>query len=143
MDRPFSKILVAFDGSAGAQRALEVALQIARVSGADLHAVAVEAHLPHYGATVGEVKEELEVERSEAATALTEAQRLAGEAGVRLSTEVAAGHTASSIIEAAKAGDVDLIVIGHVGRSGVWGLLPGGAAERVSRHAPCSVLIVR
>jgi hypothetical protein len=35
------------------------------------------------------------------------------------------------------------VVIGHTGHSGVWGLFLGTTAEKVSRHAACSVLIVR
>jgi nucleotide-binding universal stress UspA family protein len=139
----FRRIVVAYDGSEGARRSLDVALALADRVGAELHAVAVEGHLPHYGATVGEVQEELEVERTEAAAALTDARKLAEAAGVAVKTEVVAGHPAHAIIEAAKAANADLIVIGHAGRSGVWGVLPGGTAERVSRHAPCSVLIVR
>jgi hypothetical protein len=37
----------------------------------------------------------------------------------------------------------DLVVIGHSGLSGVWGLFLGTTAEKVSRHAACSVRIVR
>src|SRR6266487_3145160 len=98
---------------------------------AELHAVAVEGHLPHYGATVGEVDEELAIERSEATAALEDARARAEEAGVVLKAEVVAGHPAHAIIETARTVGADLIVIGHVGRSGRWGLLPGGTAERV------------
>jgi nucleotide-binding universal stress UspA family protein len=139
----FRRIVVAFDGSAGARRSLEVALALAERVGAELHAVAVEGHLPHYGATVGEVQEELEMEQTQAAGALAEARRLAEAVGVVVKTEVVAGHPAHAIIEAARPENADLIVIGHAARPGMWSLLPGGTAERVSRHAPCSVLIVR
>ena len=40
-------------------------------------------------------------------------------------------------------GKVDLILVGHSGLSGVWAAFLGTTAEKVSRHAPCSVLIVR
>jgi nucleotide-binding universal stress UspA family protein len=139
----FSRILVAYDGSEGAKRSLEAAFELARAFDAEIHALAVEPHLPHYGATVGEVKEELQLEETEAARVLGEARELADRAGIALKTEVVAGHEAHTIVEAAKRDQVDLIVLGHAGRSGVWGLFPGPTAERVSRHAPCSVLIVR
>ncbi len=35
------------------------------------------------------------------------------------------------------------MLVGHSGLSGVWAALLGTTAEKVSRHAPCSVLIVR
>jgi len=86
----FSRILVAHDGSEGAKRSLQVALDLARTFDAELHAVAVEPHLPHYRATVGEVKEELQLEETEAARVLGEAREMADQAGVALKTEVVA-----------------------------------------------------
>ncbi len=53
----FRKILLAYDGSAGAKRALDVALELASLSHAELWALAVEERLPHYTATVGEAQE--------------------------------------------------------------------------------------
>jgi len=43
----------------------------------------------------------------------------------------------------AQEGKFDLILVGHSGLSGVWAKFLGTTAEKVSRHAPCSVLIVR
>jgi len=40
-------------------------------------------------------------------------------------------------------GRYDLVVVGHAGHSHVWGSFMGTTAEKVSRHAPCDVLIVR
>lgn len=48
----------------------------------------------------------------------------------------------SEIIEFAKKEDVDLIVMGTHGRSGVSRLLIGSVAENVVRHAPCPVLLI-
>jgi nucleotide-binding universal stress UspA family protein len=63
--------------------------------------------------------------------------------GVLVETEVLLGHPAQQIVQAAQEHHVDLIVVGHSGHSGVWGMFLGTTAEKVSRHAPCSVLIVR
>jgi nucleotide-binding universal stress UspA family protein len=67
----------------------------------------------------------------------------AGAFGVRLTTELRTGHPAQEILAAARAHRADLIVLGHSGRSGAWGRFLGTTAEKVSRHAECSVLIVR
>jgi nucleotide-binding universal stress UspA family protein len=67
----------------------------------------------------------------------------AGSFGVRLSTELRTGHPAQEILAAARTHQADLIVMGHSGRSGAWGRSLGTTAEKVSRHAECSVLIVR
>jgi len=56
---------------------------------------------------------------------------------------IAAGHPAQELVRAAKEVGADLIVLGHSGHSAVWGPLLGAVTEKVSRHAPCSVLIVR
>jgi len=53
------------------------------------------------------------------------------------------GHPAKAIVEVAKEGKFDLSLMGHSGLSEVWTRLLGTTAEKVSRHAPCSVLIVR
>jgi nucleotide-binding universal stress UspA family protein len=53
----FRKILLAYDGSAGAKRALNVAIELARTCGAELWALAVEERLPHLAATVGKMEE--------------------------------------------------------------------------------------
>lgn len=52
----FQRVLVAYDGSDGAKKALEAAVGVAYRDSAELIGLAIEAHLPHYGATVGEVE---------------------------------------------------------------------------------------
>jgi nucleotide-binding universal stress UspA family protein len=66
-----------------------------------------------------------------------------GAFGVRLSTELRTGHPAQDILAAARSQEADLIVLGHSGRSGTWRRFLGTTAEKVSRHAECSVLIIR
>ncbi len=53
------------------------------------------------------------------------------------------GHPAAEIVQAAEEHRTDLIVLGSHGRSAVARFLLGSVAERVARHAPCSVLLVR
>ena len=105
--------------------------------------MAVEAHLPHYAATVGEVEEELQAEERDARRWLTEAVAYAADHGVELAVRTVAGHPAQAIARVAADQDADLLVIGHSGHSAAWGHFLGGVTEKVSRHAPCSVLIVR
>lgn len=56
---------------------------------------------------------------------------------------VEVGDPAQSIIEYAKAGKYDLIVLGYRGHSAIEALLVGSVANKVTRYAPCSVLIYR
>jgi nucleotide-binding universal stress UspA family protein len=135
--------VVAYDDSPGARRALERAVELARLSGGELIAVAVEAHLPHYGATVGEVTEEQEVEERSCHRWLAAAEAYAAEREVVFEGETRAGHPAQELVRAAEQHRADLIVVGHSGHSSVWGRLLSSTAEKTSGHAPCSVLIVR
>lgn len=67
---------------------------------------------------------------------------LSGVADVEL---VAARHTSTwrGLVELAEQHDVDQVILGSHGRSGVPRMLLGSVAEQVVRHAPCSVLVVR
>lgn len=139
----YRKILLAYDGSEGAKRALKTGLQLAQIHQAELWALAVIETLPRFSATIDEVKEEKEFAEHQYGTILEEARSEAREAGVEIKTVVRPGHPAKTIVEVAKEGKFDLILVGHTGLSEVWAKFLGTTAEKVSRHAPCSVLIVR
>ena len=139
----YRKILLAYDGSEGANRALEVGVQLAKIHGAELSAVAVEEKLPRFSGTIDEVQEEKQFANEQCGKLLEAAKVKAKEAGIELKTLMRAGHPAQTIVAAAKEGKFDLVLVGHTGLSGVWAAFLGTTAEKVSRHAPCSVLIVR
>ena len=61
----------------------------------------------------------------------------------RVDTLLLIGSPWVLITEQARKDDIDLIVIGTHGRTGVKHVLLGSVAEKVVRHAPCSVLVVR
>ena len=63
--------------------------------------------------------------------------------GIEIETMVLEGHPADEILNVAYDEDIDIIVMGTVGRSGITRLLMGSVAEKVTRHAPCPVLVVR
>ena len=54
-----------------------------------------------------------------------------------------AGHEAETIVTFAKEGRFDLLVIGFVGHSNIWGRIMGSTTQNISRLAPCSVVIVK
>jgi nucleotide-binding universal stress UspA family protein len=60
-----------------------------------------------------------------------------------VATVVAEGPPVSTIVDFAKTGAFDLIVMGTHGRTGMAHALLGSVAERVVRMAPCSVLTTR
>jgi nucleotide-binding universal stress UspA family protein len=71
------------------------------------------------------------------------AEHLLSKAGYKTQTAVEEGDPKSKIIDQAKKWKADLIVMGSHGRKGVNRFLVGSVAETVSRHASCSVEIVR
>jgi len=139
----FRKILLAYDGSEGANRALEVGIGLAKIHGAELWALAVQENLPRFSGTIDEVQEEKQFANEQYGKLLEAAKVKAKEAGIELKTLMRPGHPAQTIISAAQEGEFDVILVGHSGLSGVWAAFLGTTAEKVSRHAPCSVLIVR
>jgi nucleotide-binding universal stress UspA family protein len=142
-DTVFRKILVGLDGSDAARQALERALELAAITGAAVHAVSVEERLPAYAATVGEVEEEARFEDHYYRRVHHEARRLAEARHVTFTHEILPGHAAQVLIAAVKAGEFDLLVIGHTGHSRLYALFLGSTADRVVEHAPCPVLVVR
>lgn len=139
----YKKILVAYDGSDGAQKALEAGINLAKTHQAELCALSVEEKLPRFAGTIDEVKEEKELANQHHGKLLEAARARAQEAGIELKTLMRAGHPAKTIVQVAKEGKFDLLLVGHTGLSAVWAAFLGTTAEKVSRHAPCSVLIVR
>lgn len=139
----FAKVLVGFDGSGGAKKALATALELAQAVRCELWAVAVLEHLPRYAASIGEVEEVRTQGREYLREVLAEAQTLAVERDVPLQVDILAGQPADALARHAAAHGFDLIVVGHSGHSGVWGTFLGTTADKLARHAPCSVLVVR
>lgn len=68
---------------------------------------------------------------------------IARAAGVPVRCEVLYGNTSETILRHAREKQVDLIVLGSLGQSGIKEALMGNVATRVTAHAPCSVLVVR
>jgi nucleotide-binding universal stress UspA family protein len=138
----YRRILVAYDGSAGAKRALIAAAALAEEWGSELCALWVEEHLPHYAATVGEVDEEKAVQDRYFGQLQVEAIALGREHGVQVRTEERIGQPARVVTDFAQELGSDLLVIGRSGHSEVWGRFLGSTADKISRYAPCAVLIV-
>ena len=60
-----------------------------------------------------------------------------------IKTQIKIGHPARSLVDYASETGVDLLVLGHSGYSGIWGSFLGTTADKVIRHATCSVLVIR
>jgi nucleotide-binding universal stress UspA family protein len=139
----FRKILIANDGSEGAKKALKVAIDLAKRYQAELHSISVEEHLPHYAATVGEVVE-ARAEADDYFKKITEAaESQAVQQGVSLHTHVLPGHEVEVVVNIAKEKGFDLLVIGFMGHSKIFGRIWGSTSQNLTRLAPCTVLVVK
>src|SRR5690242_11623251 len=139
---PFSRILVAVDGSDCSERALEKALELAGLTGATLLALAVEGPLPAYAATLGEVDEVKREKDAFFERLLATVRTRAGDAGVPVEVELRPGHAAELIVRHARERGADLVVLGHRGHF-LRDRMLGSTADRVAEHAECPVMIVR
>lgn len=136
----FGRILVPYDFSSSAGRALAVAADLAeRHRGALLVVHAIPPVHPTHGRPLMPPASELAAVGQRLAEVVARAVK--GRRIARVRTWVAVGPPAGCILEAsAKA---DAIVMGTLGRSGLPHLLLGSVAERVVRHADVPVLTVR
>jgi len=139
----FRKILIANDGSENAFRALEVAVDLARRYGAELHQLSVEEHLPHYAASLGEVLEAQREELDYFDEVAEKSKEIASRAGVELECHIIAGHEVEAIVRFAEEHCFDLLVIGHKGHSKVWRLHMGSTAAKIAEHSRTNLLIVQ
>ncbi len=136
------KIAVGFDGSEGAWKALREAVRLARLEKAELWVISIE-ELPRYPGAPSEVKEEKEAANHYLHRLHQEAAAFANGEGVTLHADIRIGHPARGLVDYVTERGVDLLVLGHSGHSSLWGTFLGTTADKVVRHAPCSVLVVR
>ena len=74
---------------------------------------------------------------------LEAAAELAREAGVQTRAYPRQGDPADAILDVAEETEADLIIVGNKGMTGAKRFLLGSVPNKVSHHAPCSVLIIR
>lgn len=138
----YSKILIANDGSAGAARALNAAIELARRLRLPLHMVCVQ-ELPRFPTSVDEIlEEEAEAKKMFDGVILT-SHKQAKAARVKLEARIIPGHAVSSIVEFVEREKFDLLVVGFMGHSALYNRLIGSTTDRLVELAPCQVLVVK
>lgn len=137
------RLLVAFDGTPLAEKALEHALTAypeAEIT--VLHVIDYVEESYAGEALIGstELRERAQDRSSEV---LAAAEDVADEYDREVSTATRAGKPGREIVDYAAEHDVDTIVLGSHGRSPITRVLLGSVAETVVRRAPTPVLVVR
>ena len=81
--------------------------------------------------------------REDVEATLRDAAEEVEEAGIEVETFAREGDPADAILDVAEERGADLIVVGNKGMTGAKRFLLGSVPNKVSHHAPCSVLIIR
>ena len=144
----FSSIVVGTDGSETAGKAVLQATELARQVGASVSLVS--AYEPVSGNRLREERREVPKDlewmvnpREDVEATLKEAAENVEGAGVKVDTFAREGDAADAILDVAEETNADLIVVGNKGMAGARRFLLGSVPNKVSHHAPCSVIIVR
>ena len=145
MNGVYETIVVGTDGSETAAVALRHATEMAKAGGATLHIVHVFQPVNTIGMALAGVAadvSEIDAELTEHGRAVCEpAAEAARREGIACEVHSLPGDPSDSLISIAEQVHADLLVVGNRGMAGVRRVL-GSVPNKISHHAPCSVLIV-
>ena len=144
----FKSIVVGTDGSETAGEAVRQAGDLARTLGATLEIVSAYEPVPagRLRSERRDAPEDLQWAinpREDVDATLEVAAGVAREAGVSVNVYPRQGDPADAILDVAEEQEADLVVVGNKGMTGAKRFLLGSVPNKVSHHAPCSVLIIR
>ena len=144
-----ASIVVGTDGSETAEKAVREAGELAVQLGASMDIVSAyepvgRQRLREEARQVPEDMQWMVSHREDVEATLREASASLKELGVKeVNVHPREGDPADAILDVAEERNSDLIVVGNKGMSGAKRFLLGSVPNKVSHHAPCSVLIIR
>src|SRR5688572_17674472 len=141
-------MVVGTDGSDTAKEAVRKATDLARQLVATVHLVSAydpvqEGRLREERTQVPDDMQWMVNPREDVSATLAEAAEGLEEKGVQVVTHAREGDPADAILDVAEEQGADLIVVGNKGMTGAKRFLLGSVPNKVSHHAPCSVMIIR
>lgn len=142
----FTRIVVGTDGSETAGEAVSQAVDLAKLSGAELSIVSAFAPVRERDSKEVDAPTDVQYEigpREDVNLVLEAAAASARKEGVEVQVHPVEGDPAEAILGVAEDVGADLIVVGNKGMTGARRFLLGSVPNKVSHHAPCSVIIVR
>ncbi|MDQ4041049.1 MAG: universal stress protein, partial [Actinomycetota bacterium] len=144
----FGSIVVGTDGSETAGEAVRQATELAKKTGSQIDLVS--AYEPVSSARLREEAQQVPRDlewmvnpREDVDATLEAAAEQVKEAGVDVQIFAREGDPADAILDVAEERSAGLIVVGNKGMTGAKRFLLGSVPNKVSHHAPCSVLIIR
>jgi nucleotide-binding universal stress UspA family protein len=144
----FTRIVVGTDGSDTAAEAVRQAVDLAKLSGAQLSIVSAYEPVSkrriegEQQGVPADVQHEIGP-REDVNLILDGAAAAAKREGLEVQTHPVEGGPSDALLSVAEETDADLIVVGNKGMTGAKRFLLGSVPNNVSHHAPCSVMIVR
>lgn len=142
----YKKILVPTDGSDFAKKAEHVALEMAKLMDSEIIAVSIIENSFVNGLPLDDEVYELNtILKEDSENNIKEFEHMDDEEdfNVKITSIIKEGSPAKEILKVAEEENVDLIVIGSSGKSRFDKFLMGSVADKVSKHAHCSVLVAR
>ncbi len=144
----FTSIVVGTDGSDTATQAVRQAVDLASRIGARVGLVSAyepvsDSRLREQSVQVPDDLQWMVNPREDVNATLRAAAEEAKGAGVDVETYPRQGDPADAILDVAEETGADLIIVGNKGMTGAKRFLLGSVPNKVSHHAPCSVLIIR
>lgn len=143
----FRRILVPLDGSPDAEQALPVAARLARASAGTVVLLRIVNPLselaPYYPSDSEIVRGMVEAEEAATRNYLGGVTYGAQLNGVQTETTVLFGQPATMILSEVQARHIDLVVMRSHGYTGMKRWMLGSVAEKIARHAPVPLLILR
>jgi nucleotide-binding universal stress UspA family protein len=139
------RILVAFDGSRSARDAIDNVASLPLSDDTEITIVTALPLIPYFRTDIIQTESpEWRRRKSAAQAGLASVARVLGRATPHVSTTLREGNDeADEILKAADELGVDVIVLGHKGKSAITRFLLGSVSNRVVHHAKCSVWMVR
>jgi nucleotide-binding universal stress UspA family protein len=147
--KTFSKILVGLDGSESSFEAADYAISLAKRYGSELiaiHVIPSKSIMGHSSGMFGVVTAAfLKKATEEAEKWFAVIKKNTDQLGISLKTQIISTGESSikEIVEFANHEEVDLIVVGTRGRSGIKKMLLGSTASGVVTYAHCTVFIIK
>ncbi len=144
----FDRIVVGTDGSETASEAVRQASELAKISKSELNIVSAFEPVPQ--AQLREEARDIPGDVSNAVNpheavnvTLDNAAGIAKKLKVDVQTHPREGEPADAILDVAEDVKADLIIVGNKGMTGAKRFLLGSVPNKVSHHAPCSVMIIQ
>ncbi len=139
------RILIATDGSETANEAAAFGMEMVGCSGAKIYAIYVIDTTPYRSVSLDKIwsKETLDEFEKAGHEATSYVERIGKAAGVEVESRVLRGHPVEKIINFAEDNNIDMIIIGSLGKGGYERFVLGSVSEKVVSHAKVPVLVVR